>query len=89
MPAGIQVWDSSGVLSLDSTNSGVGCVVDTVSSSTTSFNKSYSQFAGRTALMLNLNGVAAATVSYSSGYPVITFPATISAGDEQWLILMV
>lgn len=91
MPAGIQIWDSAGILSLDSTNSGVGCVADRVASATISFNKSYTQFAGKTVLILNLNGLntAIATVSYSSGYPVITFPATISVGDEQWLILMV
>lgn len=91
MPAGLQVWDSAGVLSFDSNNSGVGCVADQVASITSSFNKSYPQFAGRTAIVLNLNGLSAAfpaSISYSSGYPVITFPATITAGDEQWLILM-
>lgn len=88
MPSGLQVWDSTGTLSFDSSDSGVGCVADRVASATSSFNKSYPQFVGRTAIILNLNALVQATVSYSLGYPVITFPATITAGDEQWLIIM-
>lgn len=88
MPSGLQVWDAAGTLVFDTTTAGVGCVADTVASATTSFVKDYPAFAGRTTLALSLQGVTVASISYASGYPSITFPATISPGDERWLVIM-
>jgi len=89
MPSGLQVWDASGILVFDSTTAGVGCVADTVTSATTTFAKNYTAFPGRTAIALNLYGLTTASISYTAGYPVITFPATLAAGDERWLVIVI
>lgn len=88
MAAGLQVWDSAGTLVFDSTVADVGCPVEAVNSTTSSQTKNYTAFAGRTALVLNSRGYAAVTVSYGSGYPSITFPATAAAGDKAWLVIL-
>lgn len=90
MPSGIQVWDASGNLTFDSNDAAGGCVADIVASTTSSQVKNYSIFAGRSAFVVLLKGyvTGSVTISYGSGYPSITFPATGAAGDAEWVVFV-
>lgn len=80
MSYGLKVWDSSGDVTFDSTLAVGGCLMEIVSSSTSSsVVKTYPNFAGRSAfavLTTWLRYSVIPTIDYALGYPRLTIPVT-------------
>lgn len=80
----------SGAVIFDSDDAVGGCIADLVALTGSVQNKSYAAFAGKTATPIFHYGFSPSdpTVSYSLGYPVITFPAMASGIPGGWLVVM-
>lgn len=91
MAYGLQLYKSNGTIIFDSSQQPGGCVVDVVTATSTTQIKNYSLFAGRTAEVIRTSGIGnEVTISYSSGYPTITFPAYFDSTSPQiWVVLMI
>ncbi len=93
MPTALmRLYDGSGIKMFDTTEASGGCVADVVKETSTSQTKSYPSFAGRTAFVIPTSGwnSASPTISYSSGYPSITYPPYIySHAAVHWVTVVV
>lgn len=90
MATGIQVWDDTSNLVFDSNLAVGGYLTDVVLGSTSTQVKSYPEYAGKTAVVQAVFGSAnpVPTISYASGYPVVTIPAYGTVGAVAWAIIM-
>lgn len=87
--SGFWAWDTSYVMSFDSTAIDVGAVVDIVQELTSAQVLNYTAFAGQTVVVFILAGFSAGSpsVSYASGYPSVTIPGQPSAAGV-WMVMV-
>jgi hypothetical protein len=89
MTVGLQIWNSAGTLVFDTNTADVGQLVELVTATTSTQTFSYPVFAGKTAeVVVIYGGATLPSISYSSGYPVISFPAYATTGATLFAIII-
>lgn len=92
MSYGLQIFNSSGTVTFDTTTAAVGCLAEVVRiTGGTSQTKTYPAFAGRTIFVLNMDGsdVFSTSIDYALGYPRAVIPAGFTGFNYTYLVFVV